>query len=1381
MAITTTEQTAILELVVLMFDAAPGAVYLPGINATYEGNGHSLAALADMLDSTGAYLSLHPTTESAASFADSFLTPLGLENDAAARAYIEGQVQAGTPKGTIALAAYTYLHNLPANFPAQYQAAKAIMENKADVAAHYSLVLGGTATGVVPLQQVVSMVTADPASVAAAIDWLDDALATGPELTLGTDVINVAGTQATNVSGTLDGNDDGGTGSGTFGANDIVHGNGNTNLKLTIKESGEAPVGELANIESVFINAEVAGGVEFDASEWTGVGSIELNEGVDGTVIGIDNLAPGTAVAIEFVTGTFEVEYDYEDGASLTLVQPTDGGAASFVLRANGDVVADLGDGAEAALSIDGELGNVSAQGGDAVRFAVSVAPQDGGLAIGDVDVEAGADSTVEIDVADVAGDLSVGDIDMAVDMGTQLRAAFDDVGGDAVIGNVFMHDLGAALVTLEVGSVEGDLVAGDIQLSAAAGGEAALRLENLGGAADIGAVTVAPGGGTASATITGAGGAGALVMDSVHVQAGAGGDDATLTVDGFAAVTLGAVTVEGSHGAAVTATVSDISGNVVLGAVTVSGGDDSPLALEVESTGGNVTTGVVQLLGGDDAQADVSLTAGGALATGNVHLHVGDTAVAQATLVAGGAINAGQLVLMGGEGLVADASVQAQGGDTAGTFTAAGASVVASQDAVVVVEFRQSVATSATDAAASAGDMTVNGFTGELGDNANVTLVVEQSAQVAFAESFVDGDLVVGDIGISASATTDASPSGGSNLTVSIVKSADAPDGAGGAMTVGDITLGAGDDAAIDVEVSYDAAFDSIGPVNVGLLAITVGESSTDVVAALRVRNAGDIGDVDFAGATLVVGNDSSVTVDLQLDKRSGTGSVGNIAFGNFDLDVGEDAAVDIDVDMFGMHDASGIGDVSIGTVVATVADGGSADLAGMGVPAAGLASAGNVTVGAVTATIGEGASFAFDPSIVVEGSLGNVSLGLVTIVAGEGAAFDVNERFAGSTVGELSFEGWALEAGASATGELSMLASGTLDLVDVGNVSLQLAQFAEVVAELRFGGGESVGSADFGNLLVDVEDGADATLRVVVDATDSAGDMTVGDVTLVVQDLGVETVTEDEDEVAIAGSLEVDITHDGADDETLTIGDISFEVQGTEAGDEAWMFVRGNGDVVIGDIIVSGAGDFVLDGAAHNATGTADEPNTSFLAIQAGGEVTIGNVDFSGYENDVTLDLSWVDHGAAVITAGAGDDIVRGTVGNNTLVGGLGLDDLDISQGGVDTVRFSLGDSGKTEATLDDIIGFVGGANGAGDKLDFNLLAGAANNYVEGTGAASYATFLQHANTALNSTVTYFAEVVAGTVLVAVSYGSGEADLVVRLVGVDSLAALAYQNFVA
>src|SRR5437763_15999968 len=130
MAITATERTSIVELAVLMFNAAPGATYLSQLVALYEANGHNLQALAVTLAGTPAYQALNPNFQLAADFATAFLTPLGLQGDAVAVAFVTYKFNAGESKGLIAYEAFVALHGITSANGAQYQAAQAILVNK---------------------------------------------------------------------------------------------------------------------------------------------------------------------------------------------------------------------------------------------------------------------------------------------------------------------------------------------------------------------------------------------------------------------------------------------------------------------------------------------------------------------------------------------------------------------------------------------------------------------------------------------------------------------------------------------------------------------------------------------------------------------------------------------------------------------------------------------------------------------------------------------------------------------------------------------------------------------------------------------------------------------------------------------------------------------------------------------------------------------------------------------------------------------------------------------------------------------------------------------------------------------------------------------------
>jgi hypothetical protein len=231
MAITATERTQIVELAVLMFNAAPGATYLSQLVSMYEANGHNLQALAVTLAGTPAYQSLNPNFQVAADFAAAFLTPLGLQADSVAVAFVTSKFNAGESKGQIAFEAFTALNGITSANGAQYQAAKAILLNKTAVAEYYSETLNVAQTNLTVLQTVLSGVTADVASVTAAETALLSASGQTFALTTGIDVL--AGTAGNDTFNAV-------LGAGAFdpvatlNSGDSVDGAGGTNNVLNI-------------------------------------------------------------------------------------------------------------------------------------------------------------------------------------------------------------------------------------------------------------------------------------------------------------------------------------------------------------------------------------------------------------------------------------------------------------------------------------------------------------------------------------------------------------------------------------------------------------------------------------------------------------------------------------------------------------------------------------------------------------------------------------------------------------------------------------------------------------------------------------------------------------------------------------------------------------------------------------------------------------------------------------------------------------------------------------------------------------------------------------------------------------------------------------------
>ena len=101
MAISTQERTNVVELVVGMFNASPGATYLDELTGSYELSGNSLVQVARMLANTPLYYSIAPQSQTAAQFAAYVLTPFNLQNDAIAIDFVTSRFNAGMNKGQI--------------------------------------------------------------------------------------------------------------------------------------------------------------------------------------------------------------------------------------------------------------------------------------------------------------------------------------------------------------------------------------------------------------------------------------------------------------------------------------------------------------------------------------------------------------------------------------------------------------------------------------------------------------------------------------------------------------------------------------------------------------------------------------------------------------------------------------------------------------------------------------------------------------------------------------------------------------------------------------------------------------------------------------------------------------------------------------------------------------------------------------------------------------------------------------------------------------------------------------------------------------------------------------------------------------------------------
>jgi hypothetical protein len=258
MAITATERTQIIELVTLMFNAAPGATYLSQIVSLYEANGHNLQTLAEQLGTTSVFQSLNPNFQTAEEFASSFLTPLGLQNDATAHDFVVARFNAGVSKADIMYQGFAALTSLGSGASSQYTNALAIMQNKETVAEYYSVTAGGSATDLSTLQNVLSGVTADASTVTAAENVINGTAGGGQTFALTTNIDNLTGTSGNDTFiGSIDSSSSPNV--VTLNALDTVNGGGGVNT-LLVNVAGDSldiniGAGLVTNVQNLTINS----------------------------------------------------------------------------------------------------------------------------------------------------------------------------------------------------------------------------------------------------------------------------------------------------------------------------------------------------------------------------------------------------------------------------------------------------------------------------------------------------------------------------------------------------------------------------------------------------------------------------------------------------------------------------------------------------------------------------------------------------------------------------------------------------------------------------------------------------------------------------------------------------------------------------------------------------------------------------------------------------------------------------------------------------------------------------------------------------------------------------------------------------------------------
>lgn len=258
MALTSAERTSLIELVVGMFNAAPGATYLGEVALIFEATNNNLTTVARLLAQTPVYKSLNSDFQTASEFATAFLTPLGLQGNTEATSYITQRLAAGASKGEIVLQGLAALNATSA--PA-FADARAILANKTSVAEYYSVTKAVAQSNLGILQASVATVTKDASSVTTAKTAIDSntvGSGGGATFTLSVNAETFLGTSGSDTFNAAD---------TTLGAADSLDGaTGTDTLNFTVANTVHFPAATIKDIET--INVRAVGGA---------LGSIDLS------------------------------------------------------------------------------------------------------------------------------------------------------------------------------------------------------------------------------------------------------------------------------------------------------------------------------------------------------------------------------------------------------------------------------------------------------------------------------------------------------------------------------------------------------------------------------------------------------------------------------------------------------------------------------------------------------------------------------------------------------------------------------------------------------------------------------------------------------------------------------------------------------------------------------------------------------------------------------------------------------------------------------------------------------------------------------------------------------------------------------------------------
>ncbi|MEX0739204.1 MAG: bluetail domain-containing putative surface protein [Pseudohongiella sp.] len=292
----------LIEIVVAMFDAAPGVAVLSDLTAASD-LGNSNALIAVSLANSAEFKSIFPTFMTNAEFVSDFVdqmvgTLVSEAEKTTVKTALTAEMNAGATRVDVVLTAVAALKAIPTD-DAVWGNASAAFANKVEVATYHTVEQQEPTTSLSALQGILANVDNTEASVTTAKNEIDGTVTEGTTFSLTTGVNVFDGTTGND---TFVGSIDNATpANSTLNVTDVVAGGSGTDkMQLTVSgaAAGSLPAADITSVENFFIRDVNTGGAStYDFANVTGEAQVWSDRSTQ--AVDFDNLGAGAVVGLQ--------------------------------------------------------------------------------------------------------------------------------------------------------------------------------------------------------------------------------------------------------------------------------------------------------------------------------------------------------------------------------------------------------------------------------------------------------------------------------------------------------------------------------------------------------------------------------------------------------------------------------------------------------------------------------------------------------------------------------------------------------------------------------------------------------------------------------------------------------------------------------------------------------------------------------------------------------------------------------------------------------------------------------------------------------------------------------------------------------------------------